>query len=121
MYAGALVHVRIRRVIFGCPDARGAGAGSIMNLLQMPALNHRCEITSGLLQDECAAILQDFFSPKTLARSWLAAKRRTRNSDGPGVPNSAAGVSEPGVADAPAYLERFARRTTSTLATAATT
>jgi len=36
----------------------------IMNLLQMPALDHRCEITSGLLQDECAAILQDFFRQK---------------------------------------------------------
>src|SRR6266581_8116655 len=47
MCAGALVHVRIRRVVFGCPDSRGGGAGSIMNLLQMPALNHRCEITSG--------------------------------------------------------------------------
>jgi len=63
MCAGALVHVRIRCVIFGCP-MRGGGAGSIMNLLQMPALNHRCEITSGVLQDECAAILQDFFRQK---------------------------------------------------------
>jgi tRNA(adenine34) deaminase len=64
MCAGALVHVRIRCVIFGCAHARRGGAGSIMNLLQMPASNHRCEITSGLLQDECAAILQDFFRQK---------------------------------------------------------
>jgi len=64
MCAGALVHVRIRRVIFGCPDVHGGAAGSIMNLLRMPALNHRCEITSGILQDECAAILQDFFRQK---------------------------------------------------------
>jgi len=64
MCAGALVHVRIRRVIFGCPDVRGGAAGSVLNLLQMPALNHRCEITSGVLQDQCAAILQDFFRQK---------------------------------------------------------
>jgi tRNA(adenine34) deaminase len=61
MCAGALVHTRIRRVIFGCMDPVAGAAGSMMNLLQMPALNHQCEIASGILQDECAAILQDFF------------------------------------------------------------
>src|SRR6266700_1976889 len=61
MCAGALVHTRVRRVIFGCTDPAAGAAGSVMNLLQMPALNHRCEIASGVLQDECAAILQDFF------------------------------------------------------------
>ncbi len=61
MCAGALVHTRIRRVIFGCPDPSGGAAGSVMNLLQMPTLNHRCDIGSGVLQDECAAILQNFF------------------------------------------------------------
>lgn len=61
MCAGAIVHARIRRVIFGCPDDRGGAAGSIVNLLQMPALNHRCEITAGVLRDECATLLQSFF------------------------------------------------------------
>jgi tRNA(adenine34) deaminase len=61
MCAGALVHTRIRRVIFGCPDPSAGAAGSMMNLLQMPTLNHRCEITSGVLHKECTAILQDFF------------------------------------------------------------
>ncbi len=61
MCAGALVHTRVRRVIFGCTDPAAGAAGSVMNLLQMPALNHRCDIASGVLQDECAAILQDFF------------------------------------------------------------
>ena len=61
MCAGALVHTRIRRVIFGCTDPFAGAAGSVMNLLQMPALNHRCDIASGVLQDECATILQDFF------------------------------------------------------------
>jgi len=61
MCAGALVHTRVRRVIFGCTDPAAGAAGSVMNLLQMPALNHRCDLASGVLQDECAAILQDFF------------------------------------------------------------
>src|SRR6187549_879162 len=61
MCAGAIVHVRIRRVIFGCPDDRGGAAGGVMNLLQVPTLNHRSEITSGVLRNECAALLQSFF------------------------------------------------------------
>src|SRR5256886_3605926 len=56
MCAGALVHVRMRRVIFGCADPRSGAAGGIMNLLQMPSLNHRCEITSGVLIQECAGL-----------------------------------------------------------------
>src|SRR5881275_288111 len=61
MCAGALVHTRIRRVIFGCADPAAGAAGSLMNLLQMPTFNHQCEITSGVLQNDCAAILQNFF------------------------------------------------------------
>jgi len=64
MCAGAIVHTRIRRVIFGCPDSRAGAGGTVMNLLQHNALNHRCQITSGVLQDECAALLQDFFRKK---------------------------------------------------------
>lgn len=72
MCAGALVHVRMRRVIFGCPDLRGGAAGSMMNLLQLPALNHQCEITTGVLSDECGALLQSFFR----------ARRRQNGGDG---------------------------------------
>src|SRR6266702_3936923 len=61
MCAGAIVHVRIRRLIFGCADPRSGATGSVINLLQLPSLNHRCEITSGVLENECAAILQNFF------------------------------------------------------------
>jgi tRNA(adenine34) deaminase len=61
MCAGAVVHTRIRRVIFGCADPSAGAAGSMMNLLQIRAFNHQCEITSGVLQKECAAILQEFF------------------------------------------------------------
>lgn len=61
MCAGAIVHVRLRRVIFGCPDPRAGAAGSAVNLLQMSGLNHQCEIVSGILEQQCAALLQDFF------------------------------------------------------------
>ena len=64
MCAGAIVHTRIRRVIFGCPDVRAGAAGTVMNLVDNAALNHRCLVTSGVLQNECAAILQDFFRKK---------------------------------------------------------
>src|SRR5437588_8061488 len=64
MCAGALVHVRMRRVIFGCADERSGAAGGVINLLQMPGLNHRCEITSGVLREECAALLQTFFKSR---------------------------------------------------------
>jgi tRNA(adenine34) deaminase len=64
MCAGAIVHVRLNRVIFGCPDPKGGAAGSLLNLLQMPQLNHRCLITSGVREDECRQLLQDFFRDK---------------------------------------------------------
>ncbi|MDB6154667.1 MAG: tadA [Chthoniobacteraceae bacterium] len=61
MCAGAMVHVRLKRVIFGCLSMKDGAAGSLMNLLQHPGLNHSCEITSGVRQDECAQMLQAFF------------------------------------------------------------
>ena len=64
MCAGALIHVRIRRLIFGCADTKSGGAGGMINLLQHSVLNHHCEITSGVLRTECAAILLDFFQKK---------------------------------------------------------
>ena len=76
MCAGALVHVRLRRVIFGCADPRGGGAGGIVNILQMPGLNHRCEITSGVLESECAGMLQAFFRQKRASADTNSAESR---------------------------------------------
>jgi tRNA(adenine34) deaminase len=64
MGAGALVHVRMRRVIFGCADSRGGAAGGLLNLLQNPSLNHQCDITTGVLGEECASLLQSFFQAR---------------------------------------------------------
>src|SRR5881392_3854937 len=67
MCAGAIVHVRMRRVVFGCTDPRAGAAGGTINLLQLPGLNHRCEITRGVLSEECAALLQSFFQARRRA------------------------------------------------------
>src|ERR1017187_9860632 len=62
MCAGAVVHTRLARVVFGAGDPKGGAAGGAMNLLQFPTLNHRCEITSGVRLEECRALLQKFFA-----------------------------------------------------------
>ena len=62
MCAGAIVHTRVRRVIFGCPDTKGGAAGGFWNLLQAENLNHRCEITPGVLGVECLGLLKEFFA-----------------------------------------------------------
>jgi tRNA(adenine34) deaminase len=67
MCAGALVHVRMRRVVFGCADPRSGAAGGTINLLQLPGLNHRCEIRGGVLDQECAGLLQNFFQARRRA------------------------------------------------------
>lgn len=62
MCAGAIVHTRLARVVFGVADPKGGAAGSALNLLQFPTLNHRCEISSGIREAECRALLQNFFA-----------------------------------------------------------
>ena len=69
MCAGAIVHVRFARVVFGASDAKGGAAGSALNLLQFPGLNHRCEITAGVLGEDCAALLKNFFAAKRIKES----------------------------------------------------
>ena len=68
MCAGAMVHTRLARVVFGAPDPKGGAGGGALNLLQFPTLNHQCEITQGVRDAECRALLQEFF-----------AAQRTRN------------------------------------------
>jgi tRNA(adenine34) deaminase len=62
MCAGAIVHTRVSRVVFGASDPKSGAAGSAMNLLQCPALNHRCDLTGGVRAAECRALLQKFFA-----------------------------------------------------------
>jgi tRNA(adenine34) deaminase len=67
MCAGAVVHTRLARVVFGASDPKAGAAGSAMNLLQFPSLNHRCEITRGVHETECRALLQNFFAGQRLS------------------------------------------------------
>src|SRR5271165_1575488 len=62
MCAGAVIHTRLARVVFGAGDPKGGAAGGALNVLQFPTLNHRCEITQGVRLEECRALLQSFFA-----------------------------------------------------------
>jgi tRNA(adenine34) deaminase len=77
MCAGLLVHSRIKRLVFGAADAKTGSAGSIMNLLQEPRLNHQVEITGGVLETQCAENISSFF--KRRRAQIKAAKLAARN------------------------------------------
>ena len=61
MCAGAMVHARVARLVYGAVDPKSGAAGSVLNVLQHPGLNHRVEITQGVLEAECADALRRFF------------------------------------------------------------
>jgi tRNA(adenine34) deaminase len=62
MCAGAMIHARIRRLVFAALDPKAGSAGSVYNVLTDPRLNHRVDTMFGIRQSECAALLRDFFS-----------------------------------------------------------
>jgi tRNA(adenine34) deaminase len=62
MCAGAIVHVRFGRVVYGASDPKGGAAGSALNLLQFPGLNHQCDITRSVRETECRQLLLNFFA-----------------------------------------------------------
>jgi tRNA(adenine34) deaminase len=61
MCAGAMVHARIKRVIYGALDPKAGAVESVMQVLNHPRLNHRMEVSGGVLAGRCAELLQDFF------------------------------------------------------------
>jgi tRNA(adenine34) deaminase len=61
MCAGAIVHARVTRVVFGAVDPRAGAAGTVFDLLRSAALNHHAEVTGGVLAEECGALLREFF------------------------------------------------------------
>ena len=62
MCAGALVNSRVRRLVFGTEDPKAGFCGTLGNLVQDPRLNHRLEVTSGVMREECSAVLKGFFA-----------------------------------------------------------
>jgi tRNA(Arg) A34 adenosine deaminase TadA len=61
MCAGAMIHARLARLVYGASDPKAGAAGSALDVLNHPRLNHRMEVTSGVLADRCSEILQTFF------------------------------------------------------------
>jgi tRNA(Arg) A34 adenosine deaminase TadA len=62
MCAAALVHARVRRLVFGAWDVQFGAAGSLLDVFRLPGLNHRVDVFGGVLADECNALLRDFFA-----------------------------------------------------------
>lgn len=90
MCAGAIVHCRPDRVVFGCPDPKGGAAGGWINLLDSnPPLNHKCEVSPGVLGEMCAHDLKTFFrEAREISKARKKAglpkiKRQDRGNDGP--------------------------------------
>jgi tRNA(adenine34) deaminase len=64
MCASAIVHARVDRVVFGAWDAKAGAAGSSINVFALPFMNHRVDVFGGVLLEECAALLSDFFAAR---------------------------------------------------------
>ncbi|WP_133470972.1 tRNA adenosine(34) deaminase TadA [Paraglaciecola marina] len=81
MCAGLLVHSRIKRVVFGASDFKTGAAGSVMNLLNDERLNHQIEVTKGVLEEECSAMLSDFFRMRRAEKKKLKQQQKLSNLD----------------------------------------
>lgn len=71
MCAGAMIAARVQRVVYGAPDLMGGAAYSLYNVVQDPRLLHRCELTAGVLRDECAELVQAFFRDRRTPPQFL--------------------------------------------------
>lgn len=64
MCAGALVLARLDRLVYGCPDPKAGACGSLYDIVRDDRLNHRLEVTPGVLADDCVRLLQEFFNQR---------------------------------------------------------
>jgi len=64
MCAGALMHARVARIVFGAPDPKTGACGSVVDLFAVPRLNHHAQVQGGVLADECGALLRAFFASR---------------------------------------------------------
>lgn len=79
MCSGAIVNGRIDRVVYGCPDVKAGGAESIFNIITNPNLNHCAEVTSGVLEEDCAQVMKTFFQRRR--KENRAAKKAADNRE----------------------------------------
>lgn len=71
MCAGAMMHARLSRVVFGAPDPKTGACGSVINLFEQEKLNHHTEVTGGVMAEECGALLKEFFAERRRAAQKL--------------------------------------------------
>ena len=69
MCAGAILHARIARLVYAAPDPKAGACGSVLSVMNHPQLNHKVEVTSGLLAEECSTLLQNFFRARRTSAS----------------------------------------------------
>jgi len=72
MCAGAMVHARIARLVYGANDPKAGAAGSVLDVINHPRLNHRMEVTPGVLAEECSQLLKNFFAPRRRSQDQSA-------------------------------------------------
>jgi len=80
MCAGAMIHSRIQRVVYGASDAKTGAAGSLLDVLRHPGMNHQVEITSGVLADACSEQLSAFFRDRRSQKKALRLAQRAAES-----------------------------------------
>lgn len=80
MCAGAMMHARLARVVFGASDPKTGVCGSIVNLFEQEKLNHHTEVIGGVMADECGKLLKEFFAARRVEAQRLAAQASDADS-----------------------------------------
>lgn len=103
MCAGAILHARLQRVVYGAPDLKAGACGSVFNLFELSQLNHHTQVQGGVLAQECGKVLSDFFVTKRLHNAAASKAKMPLRDDALRSPDSAF-AQLPGFAWTPRYV-----------------